>query len=53
MSKAIPLEYIREYRDQDKMWQTPLRCMRPIWLQCGFQYWATVHDPWKTQEKKL
>lgn len=51
LSKAVPLKScVREYRDQDKIWQSPLRHVRPDWIKCGFEYWAIVHDPWKTQK---
>lgn len=52
LSEAIPLEScVREYRDQDKMWQWPQSSLRPSWLKCGSEYGAEVHNPWKTQEK--
>ena len=50
-SETIPLEpCVREYQDKDKMWESLLRNVRPSWLKCGIEYWASVHNPWQVQE---
>ena len=50
--EPMPLkECPQEYRDNDKLWVSLLSGHSPRWLKYGFSFWASVHDPWKTQEK--
>ena len=50
--EPMPLKQCpQEYRDNDKLWLSLLSGDSPRWLKWGFSFWASVHDPWKTQEK--
>lgn len=54
LTETMALEScLREYRDNDKMWASLFKEESPSGLKCGFDYWASVHDPWETQEKKI
>lgn len=51
-TETIPRkECPQEYQDNDKLWVSLLSGDSPRWLKCGFSFWASVHDPWKTQDK--
>jgi hypothetical protein len=50
--ETMPLkECLQEYWDNDKLWVSLLSGDSPRWLKCGFSFWASVHDTWKTQER--